>query len=450
MKRKLISLLLLASLLLTLLPLAAFAEEPAAEETENIWGIAADDVIWFGVYEDEPVPWLVLDAGQTNMGTEGLFLLSRDLIDKKTVVYDERSTLWEGSLAQEWCTNFADAAFSPAESALVPYTDKHEDQVYLYALAWRAVDLKQEQVFFLSVMELEQYFGSYSPNIKTTVKRCSMDDYYWLRSPIVYHDDYHGMVMQNNTVHDYLPNHRWSARPCINLSLEDTLWVLPADDAGTPGPAERPAGEEAREWKLLAPLAEHSFRAETADVQGDRLTVRYSGADVGEGAMLSLLIRDEEGKPLSLRRLEQPAAPEGELILDREELALPEGASLFLFCEQLGGENRTNFASPLQKLETEPPAPETPAPEEPAEQADPSQTDILSGEEGDETPRAARMQELLRMLLPAAALAFLVVLAVASIAAAFRRRSFVPLVLMLLFLLLAVLLAYHLRLLPLA
>ena len=178
MKKRLFSILLLAAMLLSLRPFGALAEEPEAEgEPEepaeesraglgNVWGIPAEDILWFGVYEDKPVPWLVLDADQTNMGTEGVYLFSRDLIDSGKVRFDESSTLWEGSLAQEWCTNFAESAFSAAESALVPHTDKYDPSTYpnhLYGLTWRETELKQEQVFFLSVLELEQYYGSYSP-----------------------------------------------------------------------------------------------------------------------------------------------------------------------------------------------------------------------------------------------------------------------------------------------
>ena len=46
------------------------------------------------------------------MGTEGVFLLSRGLIDKGKVMHDKSSTLWEGSMSQQWCTDFAGTAFS--------------------------------------------------------------------------------------------------------------------------------------------------------------------------------------------------------------------------------------------------------------------------------------------------------------------------------------------------
>ena len=361
--KKLFALLLFAALLLSLFPIAALAEEPAAEEQEetaaesrenmgNVWGIPADDIIWYGYYADKPVAWLVLDADQTNMGTEGVYLFSRDLIDSTKVRFDEKSTLWEGSLAQEWCTNFALEAFSEEESALIPYTEQIEPATapnHIFGLTWREVELKGEQVFFISAQELARYFGTYGPENKRTVKRCSMESYYWLRSPHYYHDDYHGIVLQDSYIHDKLPDEPWAARPCINLLLQDAVWVLPAEDQGALGPVQLP-DDSVHQWKLIVPWAEHAFRAETLRRDGDRLTVSYSGADVGEGNVLSLLARDSEGKGLALTRLVQPTAAEGTLELDLGEMKLPEGAKLYLFCEQLLPAQETNYASGLQEL----------------------------------------------------------------------------------------------------
>ena len=59
-------------------------------------------------------------------------LLSDDLLDRGQVMHDESSTLWEGSAAQQWCTDFAAAAFTPEESALIPATSKDEKEAFLY------------------------------------------------------------------------------------------------------------------------------------------------------------------------------------------------------------------------------------------------------------------------------------------------------------------------------
>ena len=421
---------------------------PAAADPEketgtpgNLWGIPADDVIWYGFYDEKPVAWLVLDDGQTNMGTEGVYLLSRDLIDIHKVVFDEDSTLWEGSLAQEWCTNFAESAFTPDESALVPLTSKHDEQIRLYLLDWREMDLKEEQVFFLSAQELDQYFGSTGGDTKTTVKRCSMEDYYWLRSPILYHDDYHGMVLHSNTVHDYMPNHHWSARPCMNLSLQDAVWVLPAADEGQPGAVsvpERTEGE-ALEWKLIVPLEEHAFRLESSALEDGQLRLRYSGAETGEAAMLSLLARDKDGAPLGLWRLERPAAAEGELEVDLKTLNLPEDTELFLFCEQLNEACRSNCASPLQEilLQEAEPEPEPTEPQEPVvTPGDEESTGTIAPVDSMPQRRTDRGRPMgtVGKIITAVVLGLL---ALGLVSDAARRQSIIPLILLILLLLLA-------------
>ena len=499
MKKRLISILLLAVLLLTMLPVFGLAEEPgeggdtppvdpdpapaeepvepetpaepeapaeedtgteetaapaeqadtdssAAEDTAdpesaaapgNAWGIPADDVIWFGVYGEEPVAWLVLDAGQTNMGTAGIFLLSRGLVDVRSVVYDNSSSSWEGSLAQQWCSSFAENAFTPGESALVPMTTKHDEGVNLFLLDWTEMDLQEEQVFFLSAEEADQYFGNSGRGTNTTVKRISLEDYYWLRSFSRFHDGYHGIVLNGNTVNEYEPNHHRSARPCMNLSLQDAVWVLPAADEGQPGAVsipERTEGE-AQEWKLIVPLQEHSFGLDSSTEEDGRLTLRYSGADTGDKAMLSLLARDENGAPLGLWRLERPAAAQGELEVDLRALNVPEDAELFLFCEELNEPCRSNYASPLAEIlrETEEPEPSA-EPEPEASDADNTGSIALV------TPAPQRREDKGRTMGTAGkiiAAVILGLLAVGLVSAAARRQSIIPLILLILVLLLA-------------
>ncbi len=335
--------------MLILLAAALFLRAPAHAEAPVRPG--ADDLIAFGVYEDAPVLWRVLDAHQTNMGTDGAFLLSDDLLDRGRVMHDETSTLWEGSAAQQWCTDFAAAAFTPAESALIPAASKDEDEAFLYELSWRAVSLKEEQVFFLSAVELDRYFGSRETAPKYTVKDSSLDTYWWLRSPHRFHEDYHGIVLQDNMVHDHLPYTLWAARPCINLLLQNAVALISATDTGTEGPALPPAETEGgRVWKLVVPAAESDFRVEETTEENGVLHVRYSGAGSGDWRMLSLAVRGAGGKIERYIRLQRPEGSEGRLEISRREWDLPEDAQLFLTLETINDAYLSNTASPLAEL----------------------------------------------------------------------------------------------------
>ena len=176
--------------------------------------------------------------------------------------------------------------------------------------------------------------------------------------------------------------------------------------------------------------------------------MRYSGADTGEGVMLSLLVRDAEGQPLKLLRLEQPAAAEGTLQLKLDELELPEGAALYLFCEQLGEAHQTNYASPLQELRLEQPeTPEEPestgtiAPVQDDPQAEPAEPAAEEPEtpvtpaDPQKTAEEQRESRLFTLIVLGAAALLTIVLIIAAI----YRRSILPVVLLILVLLLAVL-----------
>lgn len=335
-------------------------------------GPAADDLIAYGVYEQTPVLWRVLDADRTNMGTEGAFLLSDDLLDRDKVMHDESSTLWEGSAAQQWCTDFAAAAFTAEEGALIPETYKDEEEAHLYELSWRENSLRGEQVFFLSAIELDQYFGSQEDRPKYTVKDSSMDTYWWLRSPHRYHEDYHGIVLQDNMVHDHLPYTLWAARPCINLELQNAVALISAADSGAPGPAQPPEESEGRRiWKLVVPGAAGALRVEETTEKDGVLTVRYSGAATENNRMLALAVCDAEGNTLQYIRLLHPETSGGSLEISRSEWGLPDEARLFLTLETINGEYLSNTAEPLQELivshsaaaeeKTEIPAEQTPS-----------------------------------------------------------------------------------------
>ncbi|MBO5497026.1 MAG: polysaccharide deacetylase family protein [Oscillospiraceae bacterium] len=350
---------IVVTLLLVLMMAAELPRSPAfAQGPERP---AADDLIAYGVYKGEPVLWRVLDAEQTNMGTEGMFLLSDGLLDSGLVMHDESSTLWEGSAAQQWCTDFAAAAFTPEESALIPAASKDEEEAHLYELTWRENSLRGEQVFFLSAIELDRYFGSQEGRPKYTVKDSSLESYWWLRSPHRYHDDYHGIVLQDNMVHDHLPYTLWAARPCINLEVQNAVALLPVSDSGEPGPVQSPEESDGRRvWKLVAPTAEGSLRIDETTERDGVLTVRYSEAAAEENRMLSLAVCDRGGKTLQYIRLARPESAVGSLELSREELGLPDDARLFLTEETVNAAYLSNTAGPLREL-----VPTTPA--EPAE-----------------------------------------------------------------------------------
>ena len=132
------------------------------------------------------------------------------------------------------------------------------------------------------------------------------------------------------------------------------------------------AQAEPLSWKLLVPLADHSFRVEHVTADGETFHVQYSGADTAENSMLSLLVCDADAHPLSCVRLSAPSSTDGELTLNTAEYEISEGSRLFLFNEQANGSFLTNYTSPLQELIPEEPAEEETPDEEPGDEVEPA------------------------------------------------------------------------------
>ena len=154
------------------------------------------------------------------------------------------------------------------------------------------------------------------------------------------------------------------------------------------------------------------------------LSGRLRGMEPDSEEILRLQVEKEWYKG-SLRRLSR----------ELEKLEVPEDGSLFLFCEQLGGQYRTNYAGGLSRLETSIQVPETPAPleyEQSAEEAA-AEPEAPADQTQPETPSGGiDLWKLLPDLL-------LGLIALALIVAAIWKRSFQPVLVLLLMLLVAAL-----------
>ena len=132
MKRKILSILLCIAVCITMMPVAAYAEDstgtgenaakkaaiqlgtsgisgpttehPEGDETKTYY--EPTSYIYFGVDNSkEPIKWRVLDANKANNGVAGMFLLSEYLL-ADIEKFSSAGTNWQGSAAQNWCTQF--------------------------------------------------------------------------------------------------------------------------------------------------------------------------------------------------------------------------------------------------------------------------------------------------------------------------------------------------------
>ncbi len=160
-KRKALGLLMAVCLAAGLLPASAGAAGTGKTIQLGTGGISGyavekvkDDYMYYGTLSGTPIKWRVLDD-QTNMGTEGLFLLSEALLAQDVCFNEYRSdgNAWQNSAAQEWCESFAASHFSGIEGEAILATTKG-DRVYSDFSRSETI-LNGDKVFFLSAEEAE-------------------------------------------------------------------------------------------------------------------------------------------------------------------------------------------------------------------------------------------------------------------------------------------------------
>ena len=341
MSKRVFSIILCCVLIFALLPASARAEGPNT--------VQAGDFLYFGEYDQVPVYWRVLDPATTNMGSEGMYLLSEYVLDNGRVVFNSSGEkTWQGSTAQAWCQTFAENAFSPEELAQIIVTSKTEEPLQFYNLSWGDTVLENEQVFFLSVQEVTTYFDVEDRNsgLSTTALSAGAP-YWWLRTPHATHLDYAGIVYDGNLVHDQMVYSSMGARPALNLSLENIVLFEPTSDIEAIGSIGAVEANEERSWKPVIQTDSRSLTASTPVLSGSTLTVSYSDAPTGDNEYISLVVRDADGQATAYGRLLQTGAASGTVSFDLNSITIPEGGGVYLFAEQDNGAQHTNYASPL-------------------------------------------------------------------------------------------------------
>ena len=384
-KSKLLSLLLVISLIAGLMPTAALAadgdktimlgtsgiKDPTAEGSTYY---TPSSYIYFGMNGETPIKWRVLDADKANdSSTDGMFLLSEYLLENTQ--FHDNSNAWQGSTAQNWCKTFASntSNFSVAEqSAMLGITKTDSAENSLYSLSWGESSLTaDDKMFFLSVRELADYVGSYdgAPGLTATTVDGSAG-VWWLRSPDA--DGTYGAGAVGDTgivAYDYVA-YDWAARPAFNLDLTSVLFTSAAAGGKIPaaGSGGNQGGEAAdaifeigdydgSEWKLTL-LDNNRIFAVTEEAAsgkpGDTITLNYAGATTGTNEYISVIIADSSGAQY-YGRVAQPDTDSGTV-----NVTIPTGLTdgtytLYVFSEQYNGGEQddtklTDYASAFETV----------------------------------------------------------------------------------------------------
>jgi len=199
---------------------------------EEVWNkvksVNVGDVYKLGSYEQdnnksngqEDIEWLVLAKDGTK-----ILVISKYALDCWRYNISKTYVTWETCDLREWLNNdFINAAFSADEKAMIPTVtvsaDKNPDYIT------NPGNATQDQVFLLSITEVNKYFSSLSasqckPTDYAVANGARRNDYggWWLRSPGEFWDcaaivNYGGYVYERgNFVH------------CDQYAVRPALWI---------------------------------------------------------------------------------------------------------------------------------------------------------------------------------------------------------------------------------
>jgi len=377
----LLSLALIFSAVLAVLPAPALAAESASEISLDAGVIVKNDTVWFGSYasgfnHSGPVQWRVLspkgDSTLPVSGTGDVLMISNHLLEDGDVYFkqDGSSNQWAGSDAQAWCTdlyaNWPEKEQSAIKATSVTETNDKTSagRTYYYRGGYfndyySAASLNGEHFFFLSAQEADTYFTS-DTDRQGYSEYFGRSWYWWLRSPFTDSNGEAGSVASGGWVFDSRVDNFDGARPAFNLNLPSVLFVSAAEggksiaaESGESSGAEGagvykiPSGSTT-EWKLtLKDSSRSGFASSASSVSGapgGKISIPYSGAKTGTNEYVSILICDSTGAAQYYGSCKISAASGTADFVLPSDLATG-NYTVKLFNEQRNGNHESDYAS---------------------------------------------------------------------------------------------------------
>ena len=377
-KKRFLSLLLVMCLMIGMLPVGVLAAENGKALQAGAGAIEKNDTVYYGT---EQRAWQALstsgNGGTYNGGSvsadSALFLFLRSGLRQMWFDdYDSYSNVYKDSNLRKYLNNenvyvnpwdmsgYVSGYFSEAEWANVLETTKTASaDTNLGGMDYSDPGLDGDRLFALSTNELKDYLGYTDSSASWTAGLGGTSDY-WLRSAYVADSSWAGAVLRygdpyNHTVDNY---YVW-VRPAFNLNLNSVLFTSAAEGGKSSGAEGADALTQisdytGSEWKLtLLDESRSSFSIGTTAVNGNTLTVAYSGAKTGTNEYISAVIKDENGEITYYGRIKQAAASGA--ASGTVDVTLPADFNsstdtLYLFSEQYNGDKMTDYAGALQEV----------------------------------------------------------------------------------------------------
>lgn len=345
MKKRIWLILLCLFMAAAFLPTAAFAAQTGAMQL-GAGGIAKDNKVYFGQKGTTVVPWIALDdsgflLSEYTLGTSKF----RDLWDWGYYNYsterDEESagvlkTTMDGLYNGAGTTLFTDLERGAIEETRLAGNSMYDDST-------PAVDA---HLFPLSFAEAES-IGWNNPLLipKKIEAPEELAGWWWLRSSAwVQSEPDTYCVWEAGLAGLCSGEALYGVRPAFHLNLSSVLFTSAAVGGKIPAAAgggalfEIPSATPS-EWKLTLLDNDRDFTAATAALNGNTLTLAYSGAATGADEYVSAIVKDASGNVTHYGRLKNTAAAadaSGTVDIDLSAVDMTD-KTLYLFSEQYNG-----------------------------------------------------------------------------------------------------------------
>lgn len=330
-----ISVLIILCMLLSMPALAA--------DIRHYSDIEAGHLLYLGVYNGEPIEWLVLDDENTSMpGTKGMFLITNKLLFPTEL----KSAEFIDSGLRDACANLFNEAFSNLEKDLVFKTNAEESDSYDLGGPFGNVtdyEVRNEEIFLPSITELKEY-------VLPVEWSCLKP--YCTRSEA--NADVNGvMVVEFYERYGYYGNPQPSVyfRPAMNIDPENILFVSSAQGGKESKLGFHPIMKRnISMWKATLLDEESDFEVldtyESRVYSDDRtLNLEFASSEFGPQDYVSAILLDGNNKPLLYGPLCKCIGSEYKL-----EITLPDDLEngsykLKVFQETRNGDNKSDYAS---------------------------------------------------------------------------------------------------------
>ena len=384
MKKRIISILLTACMLVCLVPTGAFAADstntqypaiylntkPISNPTKVQSGsnihFEPNSYIYFGDNGGEPIKWRVLDADKANDGSKnGMFLMSEYLLDNNVKYnYVHGTSDYNGSDAQWWCEGFVanDARFSDLEREAMLSVEKNDNvEKTLFDYTWDKCSLTDaDKMFFPSIREIIDYVGNYdkAPGF-IAADTSGNKGTWWLRSHPSGYEKAAGLIYDTGYVDVDNVNTVHSARPALNLNKNNISFISAAvggkSAEGTDGGLVEIPSYSGNEWKLtLYDSSRSDFYVDTKAVSvttdGGEISIRYGYAKNGRNEYISAILFDKDGNAKYYGRSSVFSDPIFSYVGGSGKFQIPAGLAegeynFVVFSEQYNGDYKTDYIS---------------------------------------------------------------------------------------------------------